>query len=145
MGTVSAIQSLWDRRDAITEWDFMDVSLHKRLNKQSSYHWLQMRVATLKVVQSYQLLCERQQRCPMLEPYGICKTMCFARAIRWLYYLIICPMLNSMPLHRVLYQSGKKPLQINITAAILSLSIYGIILPYFCFFVWLHVCMCACL
>ena len=39
-----------------------------------------------KVVQSYQLLCERQQRCPMLETYGICKTMCFAKAIRWLYY-----------------------------------------------------------
>ena len=33
-----------------------------------------------KVVQWYQLLCERQQRCSMQDNYGICETMCFARA-----------------------------------------------------------------
>ena len=48
--------------------------------------------------------------CPKLETYGICEAMCFARAYRWLQYLIIWTMLDSIPLSRinVYYQSGEK-------------------------------------
>ena len=40
-------------------------------------------------------------------------------------------MLDSVPLPQVLYQSKKKtPLQMDVTAAMLSLSLHGIILPH---------------
>ena len=50
-------------------------------------------------------------------------------------------MLDSVPLPPVLYQSGKTPLQMDVTAAMLSLSSYGIILHHILLFLWLHRCI----
>ena len=122
-------------------WRQDTLNRHSKIGQLHIYHHANF----CKVVQSYQLLCERQQCSPMLETYGICKTMCFARAIRWLYYLIICPMLNSMPLPRVLYQSGKNTSRNeHYGRNIVTFYIWDYFTLFF-IFVWLHVCMCACL
>ena len=71
--------------------------------------------------------------CPKLKTYGICEAMCFARAYNalgqcWIQY-------HCQELMYIINQE-KTPLQMDFTAAMLSLSlyrIYRIILPHLCF------------
>ena len=102
---------------------------------------------TIKFVQESPSLVSTP-RCPALETYAICEVMCFARVVQ---IITVADHLDNAGFNTITKSSQleliniinqeKTPLQMDITAAVLSLSLYRIILTYLRFMVIVFKCV----